>query len=284
MAPTQKQAETLSQTTLTLQRASTDPMQRELDWVALSPCGAPVHDDISPLILSGFCPPLVEKSEPAVMTDYAVARLAMVNSQIRPSDVTDHRIQDAMGEIQRELFVPKSMLAKAYADTEVELSDGRTMLRPVHLAKLIQAADIRSSDVVLDMAFGRGYSTAVLARLAETVVGLEQDGAGFAAKAGERLAEIGANNAVVVEGDLKTGVPGQGPFDVIFVNGAVAKAPSVWFEQLADGGRLAVIERDGPVGRARIYTKARGHVGERAVFEAAPPYLGGFEPEGGFVF
>jgi protein-L-isoaspartate(D-aspartate) O-methyltransferase len=225
MAPTQKQAETLSQTTLTLQRASTDPMQRELDWVALSPCGAAVHDDISPLILSGFCPPLVEKSEPAVMTDYAVARLAMVNSQIRPSDVTDHRIQDAMGEIPRELFVPKSMLAKAYADTEVELSDGRTMLRPVHLAKLIQAADIRSSDVVLDMAFGRGYSTAVLARLAETVVGLEQDGAGFAAKAGERLAEIGANNAVVVEGDLKTGVPGQGPFDVIFVNGAVAKSP-----------------------------------------------------------
>lgn len=218
------------------------------------------------------------------MTDYAVARLAMVNSQIRPSDVTDHRIQDAMGEIPRELFVPKSMLAKAYADTEVELAEGRTMLRPVHLAKLIQAADIRSGDVVLDLAFGRGYSTAVLARLAETVVGLEQEGEGFAAKAGERLAQIGANNAVVVEGDLKAGVPGQGPFDVIFVNGAVAKTPSVWFDQLADGGRLAVIEREGPVGRARIYTKARGHVGERAVFEAAPPYLGGFEPEGGFVF
>jgi protein-L-isoaspartate(D-aspartate) O-methyltransferase len=228
--------------------------------------------------------PLVNKSETAAMTDYAVARLAMVNSQIRPSDVTDHRIQDAMGEIPRELFVPKSMLAKADADTEVALAEGRTMLRPVHLARLIQAADVRSNDVVLDLAFGRGYSTAVLARLAETVVGLEQSGAGFATKAGERLAEIGANNAVVVEGDLKAGVPGQGPFDVIFVNGAVAKTPAVWFDQLADGGRLAVIERDGPVGRARIYTKARGHVGERAVFEAAPPYLGGFEPEGGFVF
>jgi len=218
------------------------------------------------------------------MIDHAVARLAMVNSQIRPSDVTDHRIQEAMGEIPREFFVPKSLMAKAYADTEVELAEGRTMLRPVHLARLIHAADIRSSDVVLDLAFGRGYSTAVLARLAETVVGLEQEGEGFAAKAGERLAEIGANNAVVVEGDLKAGVPGQGPFDVIFVNGAVAKTPPAWFDQLADGGRLAVIEREGPVGRARIYTKARGHVGERAVFEAAPPYLGGFEPEGGFVF
>ncbi len=218
------------------------------------------------------------------MTDYTVARLAMVNSQIRPSDVTDHRIQDAMGEIPRELFVPKSKLAKAYADTEIELAEGRTMMRPVHLAKLIHAADIKSSDVVLDLAFGRGYSTAVLARLAETVVGLEQDGENFATKAGERLAQSGANNAVVVEGDLKKGVPGQGPFDVIFVNGAVAEAPSAWLEQLADGGRLAVIERDGAVGRARIYTKARGHVGERAVFDAAPPYLGGFEPEGGFVF
>lgn len=218
------------------------------------------------------------------MTDYSVARLAMVNSQIRPSDVTDHRIQDAMGDIAREMFVPKSQSAKAYADTEIKLSDARTMLRPVHLAKLIQAADIRPTDVVLDIAFGRGYTMAVLSRLAETVVGLEQDGEGFATKAGERLAQIGANNAVVVEGDLQAGVPGQGPFDVIFVDGAVAKVPEAWFGQLAEGGRLAVIERDGAVGRARIHTKARGHIGERAVFDAAPPYLAGFEPQGGFVF
>ncbi len=218
------------------------------------------------------------------MTDYSVARLAMVNSQIRPSDVTDHRIQDAMAEIPRELFVPKGQLAKAYADTEIELGEGRTATRPVHLAKLIQAAGVRAGDVVLDLAFGRGYSTAVLSRLAETVIGLEQTGSGFSTKAGERLEEIGANNAVVVEGDLKVGAPDQGPFDVIFVNGAVAKAPTSWFDQLAEGGRLAVIERDGPVGRARIYTKAHGHIGEHAVFDAAPPYLGGFEPEDGFVF
>jgi protein-L-isoaspartate(D-aspartate) O-methyltransferase len=218
------------------------------------------------------------------MTDTAVARLAMVNSQIRPSDVTDHRIQDAMGEIPREMFVPKSKAAKAYADTEIDLAEGRTMMRPVHLAKLIQAADIKSTDIVLDLAFGRGYSTAILARLADTVVGLETEGAGSITKTSDRLAEIGANNAVVVEGDLKAGVPGQGPFDVIFVNGAVAEVPDAWLDQLAEGGRLAVIERDGPVGRARIYTKARGHVGERAVFDAAPPYLPGFEPKAGFVF
>ena len=217
------------------------------------------------------------------MTDFAAARLAMVNSQIRPDDVTDPRIQDAMAEIARENFTPKSRLAQAYADVEVEVGEGRYMLRPRDFAKLVQAADIKSGDVVLDLAFGRGYSTAVLARLAETVVGLETDAAVVAASA-ERLSAAGADNAVCVEGDLKAGVPDQGPFDVIFVNGAVAQPSKAWFDQLNDRGRLAVIERDGVVGRALIYTKAQGRVGERSVFDTAPPYLPGFEPQAGFVF
>jgi protein-L-isoaspartate(D-aspartate) O-methyltransferase len=218
------------------------------------------------------------------MTDYAKARLAMVHSQIRPNDVTDHRIQDAMAEIPRELFVPKAERARAYADAEVRLNETRVMLSPMHLAKLIHAADIHSSDVVLDIACGRGYSCALIARLAETVVGLEEEGSGFAAKATERLAEIGADNAVVVEGDLKAGAPKQGPFNVIIVGGAVAAPPKAWFDQLAEGGRLAVIEREGPVGRARIYTKAKGAVGERSAFDANATLLPGFEPEPGFVF
>lgn len=218
------------------------------------------------------------------MTDYAQARLAMVNSQIRPNDVNDYRIVDAMSELPRELFVPKAQRAKAYADAEVQLSDNRVMLSPMHLAKLILAADIRASDVVLDIGCGRGYSCALLSRLAETVVGLEVEGAGFASKAGERLSAVGADNAVVVEGDLKAGAPRQGPFDVIIINGAVAEPPKAWFEQLAENGRLAVIERDGPVGRGRIYTKARGAVGERAAFDANASFLPGFEPERGFVF
>jgi protein-L-isoaspartate(D-aspartate) O-methyltransferase len=218
------------------------------------------------------------------MTDYAKARLAMVHSQIRPNNVTDHRIQDAMASIAREIFVPKAERAKAYADSEVRLSDTRTMLSPMHLAKLIQAADIRSTDVVLDIACGRGYSCALISRLAETVVGLEEEGLGFASKATERLSKIGADNAVVVEGDLKAGAPKQGPFDVILVNGAVAQPPQAWFDQLSENGRLAVIEREGPVGRARIYTKAKGSVGERSVFDANASLLPGFEPEPGFVF
>lgn len=218
------------------------------------------------------------------MYDYDKARLAMVNSQIRPSDVTDIRIQDAMAEIPRELFVPKSQLAKVYADAEVTLSDSRTMLRPREFAKLVQAAKIKPTDVVLDIGCGRGYSSAVLARMAETVIGLEDAHSKLGAKAGDRLSKVGADNAVVVEGDLAAGVPGQGPFDVIIVNGAVAAAAPAWIEQLADNGRLAVIEREGAVGRAMIYTKSGGHVGERAIFDAAPAFLPGFEPEAGFVF
>ncbi len=218
------------------------------------------------------------------MTDYAKARHAMVHSQIRPNDVTDHRIQDAMAELPREVFVPKAERAKAYADAEVRLSEDRVMLSPMHLAKLVHAAEIKDSDVVLDIGCGRGYSCALIARLAETVVGLEQEGSGFAAKAGERLSTVGADNAVVVEGDLKAGAPKQGPFNVIIVGGAVAEPPQAWFDQLAENGRLAVIERKGPVGRARIYTKAKGAVGERSVFDANATFLPGFEPEPGFVF
>jgi protein-L-isoaspartate(D-aspartate) O-methyltransferase len=217
------------------------------------------------------------------MTNYAQARLSMVNSQIRPNDIPDRRIQDAMSEVPREKFVPKAERPRAYSDAEVRLSEGRVMLSPMHLGKLIQSADIKASDVVLVIGCGRGYSCAILARLAETVVGLEAEGSGFAAKAGERLSSVGADNAVVVEGDLKTGAPKQGPFDVIIVGGAVARPPKAWFDQLADNGRLAVIERDGPVGRARLYTKAHGAVGERSDFDANASFLPGFEPEPGFV-
>ncbi len=217
------------------------------------------------------------------MSDFTQARLAMVNSQVRPSDVTDVRLQDAMAAVARERFVPKAQIGRAYADAQITLPGGRAMLSPRDFAKLAQAAAIRPGDVVLDIACGLGYSTAVLARLAETVVGLESDAA-LAAKAIDRLAAAGADNAVIVEGPLEQGMPGQGPFNVIFVNGAVAETPQAWLDQLAEGGRLVVFVRSGEVGRATVFTRSARTTGERAVFDAAPPFLPGFEPKPGFVF
>jgi len=218
------------------------------------------------------------------MFDFETARLAMVNSQIRPNDVTDHRIQDAMAELPRERFLPKSKAAEAYADIEAKVSEGRYLLAPRDFARLIHAAGIKPSDVVLDIACGRGYSTAVLSRLADTVVGLEQQGSGMIEKATKALQSISADNAVVVEGDLKSGVPGQGPFDVIIVNGAVDAPAQAWLDQLAAGGRLAIIKRDGPVGCACIHKKTRETTGYRRVFDATPSFLPSFEPEANFVF
>ena len=136
---------------------------------------------------------------------------------------------------------------------------------------------------VVDIACGRGYSTAILARMAETVVGLESDEDGLT-RATDILNKVGADNAVVIEGDLKAGKADQGPFDVIFVNGAVDAVPPTWFDQLADGGRLAVILRRGPVGKATIFTRSGAGIGERVVFDASASVLPGFETEAGFAF
>ena len=218
------------------------------------------------------------------MSEFAQARSTMVNGQIRPSDVTDHALQDALLMVPRELFVPKAQLAKAYADCEVSLGEGRYMLRPRAFAKLVQAVRIAPGDVVLDIGCGRGYSTAIIAQLCETVIGLEDPEVESAEKSSQRLSSINADNAVIIEGPLENGAPGQGPFDVIFVNGAVDAPSKAWLDQLAEGGRLAVFERSGKIGRAKIYTKANGMVGERAVFDAVTPLLPGFEPASGFVF
>ncbi|MCR9267394.1 MAG: protein-L-isoaspartate O-methyltransferase [Alphaproteobacteria bacterium] len=217
------------------------------------------------------------------MSEFDQARKHMVDSQIRPSDVTDRRLIAAFLNTPRELFVPRSRRASAYADSQVVTSDNRTLMRPRDMAKLIHAADIQPGDIVLDIANGRGYSTAILACMAETVVGVENDEDGLS-RSSTLLSDIGADNAVVVEGDPKAGVPKQGPFDVIFVNGSVDAVPTAWFDQLADGGRLVVIVRKGPVGKATVFTKSSAGIGERVVFDANATVLPGFEAEAGFAF
>lgn len=218
------------------------------------------------------------------MSDFAEARRAMVNSQVRVNDVTDYRIQDAMLELPREKFVPRSQQAKAYGDAEVEFAEGRWLLRPRDLAKLIQTAEIKPGDLVLDVACGRGYTTALIARLAETVVGIDAD-EDLVTRASERLTDVRADNAVVVKADPVKGVPDQGPFDVIVIAGGVDAVPDALLDQLAEGGRLVAFVRSGPVGRATVFSRGQGGaIGERIVFDGSPTLVPGFEREDDFVF
>jgi protein-L-isoaspartate(D-aspartate) O-methyltransferase len=215
--------------------------------------------------------------------DFDAARETMVESQIRPADVTDLNLIAAFRRTPRERFVPSAKMALAYGDTVLDYGDGRSLLLPRDFAKLVQAADIKPHEVVLDISCARGYSTAILSKLAETVVGLEVDDE-TVDRATALLTDLDVLNAAVVKGDLKRGASEHGPFDVIMVGGAVADVPEAWFGQLANGGRLAVIIKDGPIGRATIFTKSGNAIGSRVEFDAHAPYLSGFEPAHSFEF
>jgi len=217
------------------------------------------------------------------MFDLNAARDHMVESQIRTSDVTDLEVLKAFRTVAREKFVPKAQKALAYGDAHIDLGNGRTMIRPRDFAKMVQAADIAPSDVVLDIGCGRGYSTAVLAQLGETVVGLE-DNDEAVELATNRLVEADINNAAIVKGELKAGAAEHGPFNVIFINGAVAQVSQKWLAQLANNGRLVCLVQNGPIGQVRIFTKAGDTVGERVIFDASAPILSGFSAEPEFVF
>lgn len=208
--------------------------------------------------------------------DLEAARTAMIDSQVRVNDVTDRRIIAAMSAIPREIFVPASRIASAYAETAVEIRPGRWLAAARDFSKLLSVAQIRPEDRVLDIAPGTGYSTAVLARLAASVVALEEDEAAATALK-DGLAAAGVSGVEVVAGPLKAGAAVKGPFDVIIVNGAVEDVPAAWLAQLAEGGRLAVAVSEGGVRRARIYTSSGGKTAWRTPFDTPVPILPGFE-------
>ncbi len=213
----------------------------------------------------------------------AVARETMIDTQVRPNDVTDRRIHAALQAVPREAFLPKSRHSLAYAEFDHKTSEGRYMWRARDFAKLLEAAKIKPTDEVLDVASGSGYSAAVLSLLAAAVVGVESD-EDVAEAASGRLDALSIDNADVVSGDISQGLATQGPYDVVFVNGSVEVVPTQWTDQLKDGGRLAVVVRDGKVSQARIYTRAGDALSCRSVFDAAPPALPGFEKVASFVF
>src|SRR5579883_1633589 len=188
------------------------------------------------------------------------ARFNMVEAQIKTANVTDQRVLAAMNAVPRERFVPRAAAALAYADVPVQVAPGRYLLDPRSFAKLLQLADIGEDDRVLDVGCATGYSAAVLARLAGEVIALEQD-ADLVRAASQLLADV-PGRVVVVQGGLVEGAKQEGPYDVIFINGAVEEVPESLLNQLAEGGRLVTVIKDGQ-SRAFLFLKEKGKVGKR---------------------
>ncbi len=217
------------------------------------------------------------------MSDFYAARRAMVDCQVRPSDVTRFAIIGAMLDVPRELFVPRAQRPVAYGDLQVEIAPGRVMLDPRTFAKMLDAADIRDDDLVLDVGAGSGYSSVVAARMAAAVVALEEDPA-LAAQAAERIAGLEVDNVIVETGPLAGGHPASGPYDVILVEGAIETEPHALLDQLKVGGRLVAIHMSGALGQCRIYTRAAGSASFRNAFDASAPVLPGFNAVAVFEF
>lgn len=224
------------------------------------------------------------------MTDTRLQRLNMVESQVRTSDVTDRRIIRAMLEVPREAFVPEALAPIAYMDEPITVSarsNGtggvRQLLAPRTLAKLVQLAQVDESSSVLDVGCATGYSTAVLAKIAHRVVGVEADEA-LAEAASRALQRLGVTNAEVLRAPLAQGAPSEAPFDAIILNGAVEVVPQTLMEQLKDGGRLVAVVVRGALSRAHVTLRAGNGFDSRPAFEAPAAPLPGFEAPAGFVF
>lgn len=221
------------------------------------------------------------------MTDYATQRLNMVESQVRTSDVTDRRITRAMRAIPREEFAPALQKSIAYADDHLRVSDAggrrRYLLAPRLIAKLVQLLEIADDALVLDIGPATGYSTALLARLCQTAIGVEEDRV-LAERAEGLLTSLGVDNAVIVSGPLAAGVAGEGPYDAILVNGTIAAEPTQLLGQLKDGGRLVAVSVVDGVGRAVVWSRHGNSYDRRLAFDATAPSMPGFEREVAFEF
>jgi len=221
------------------------------------------------------------------MTDFAALRRMMVDGQVRPADVTDLRLLAAMLELPRERFFPDEKAPLAYLDLDTSVSAPgqpvRQMLKPMVLAKLIQAAGIADTDRVLDVGCASGYSTALLTHLAGSVVGLEED-AVLARQAADALSWAGLPTAKIVTDALSRGCAAEGPYDVILLQGSVEVVPPALFDQLKNGGRLVCVLGRGPVGKAMLYRRTEGDLSGRPVFDAAAAPLPGFAKPPEFVF
>jgi len=217
------------------------------------------------------------------MFDAANARRLMVEGQVRTADVTDSALLDAMQTLPREQFLPPALAQLAYLDGDIPVARGRSLLKPMVLAKLVQAARIDRGDRVLDLGCATGYTSAVLARLAGSVVALEEDPE-LARQAKDALAAVGATNVEVVTGPLTAGWPAGGPYDVIFLDGATEIAPDALGPQLKPGGCLVGVYSPSAASKAIIFHFIEGRMVGRPVFDAVARVLPGFSAPPQFVF
>ena len=209
------------------------------------------------------------------MPDFAARRVMMVDTQVRPADVTKFPVIAALLAVPRERFVPPALREAAYAGENLPLAPGRVLLDPRTFAKMLDALDLGPSDVVLHVGAGLGYGPAVVARLAAAVIAVEAEG-DLAAEAEAALAAEGADSAVVVAGPLAEGAGRHGPYDAILIEGGVEQVPAALLDQLKDGGRIVALFMAGALGEVRLGRKAGGGVGWRLAFNAAAPVLPGF--------
>jgi protein-L-isoaspartate(D-aspartate) O-methyltransferase len=210
------------------------------------------------------------------MTNFSARRTMMVDTQVRPADVTKFPIIEAMLNVPREDFVPATQREAAYVGENLDLGQNRVLLEPRTLAKMLDTLAVSNSEMVLDVGCAMGYSSAVIAHMAEAVVAVEKDEA-MATEAQDALSAAGADNVVVHVGPLQDGAPEHGPYDVIIVQGGIAQVPATLTDQLKDGGRIACLFMQGALGEVRVGHKRGGQISWRMAFNAAAPVIPGFE-------
>lgn len=215
--------------------------------------------------------------------DYARARANMVANQLRPNRVDDPGVLEAMAAVPRERFLPTALRGVAYTDEDLPLANGYWLIEPLVLARLIQAAEVKKSDVVLAVGCASGYAGAVLARLAATVLLLVPEAVAETVEA--RLDDLGVDNVVVAASDdPASGHPDQAPFDAILVVGSVAEVPPALFDQIGEWGRVVAVVNHGRVGKAMVFTRVHGVVGNRELCDASTPPCPGLVASPGFTF
>lgn len=217
------------------------------------------------------------------MVDFKAARINMIESQVRPNGITDGRVIDAMMAVPRELFVPAHHQCVAYMDEDVSLEGiasaaPRYLMEPMAFARLVQLAEIGADEFVLDIGCGSGYSIAVLAHLAQSVVAIEEDAA-LADLATENLDRLELSNAAVLNAAHSAGCPDEAPFDAIIINGRVPTVPQTLLDQLKEGGRLVAVVGDKPLAQALLCTRHGDIFSRRAEFDATISPLPGIEDE-----